>query len=116
MGGSVVHPVHTVRRAANHLIHGTINTFRHPLARLMAAVLRRPKLSQRIHEWLLRYPALYAQLLGVAREGRCRLLPALRRMRCRRKCAPHRSWRTHTRARQIYADLRTAAKSQNKSE
>ena len=118
MGGLVVHPVHTVRRAANHLIHGTINTFRHPLARLMAAVLRRPKLSQRIHEWLLRYPALYAQLLGVAREGGlvpAASGPASHAVQTQMRATPELA-NLSPRARQIYADLRTAAKSQNKSE
>ena len=69
MSGLVVHPVQTVRSGANHVVHGTINIFQKPLSRAMAAVLRRPQLSYRINQWLLRYPALHGQLLGVARKG-----------------------------------------------
>ena len=68
MGGLVLRPVATVRAGANKFVHYSINTFQRPLSRLMAAVLRRPQLSYRINRVLLRYPALYQQLLDVARR------------------------------------------------
>ena len=65
----LLHPVSTVRAGGNRVVHSAINTFQRPLVRLMAAVLRRPQLSYRINQCLLRYPALYQQLLDVARRG-----------------------------------------------
>ena len=67
--GLVTHPLRTLRSGANVIIHRAICTTERPLSRLMAAVLRRPQLSHRINSWLLRYPALYQQLIGVARRG-----------------------------------------------
>ena len=68
-GSLALHPMATARTGANQLIRHSIDTFQQPLSRLMAAVLRRPQLSHRINLWLLRYPALYQQLIGVARRG-----------------------------------------------
>lgn len=67
--GLVTDPLRTLRSGANVVIHRTICITESPLSRLMAAVLRRPQLSHRINHWLLRYPALYQQLIGVARRG-----------------------------------------------
>lgn len=67
--GLVAHPLRTLRSGANVVIHRAICSTERPLSRLMAAVLRRPQLSNRINSWLLRYPALYRQLIGVARRG-----------------------------------------------
>ncbi len=67
--GLVLRPLHALRSCVNVVIHRAIVMFERPLMRLMAAVLRRPGLSHRINQWLLRYPALYQQLLGVARRG-----------------------------------------------
>ena len=67
--GLVQRPAHTVRSGANAVIRRTIVISERPLSGLMAAVLRRPQLSHRINQWLLRYPALYQQLLDVARRG-----------------------------------------------
>ena len=68
-GSLALHPMATARTGANQLIRHSIDTFQQPLSRLMAAVLRRPQLSRRINLWLLRYPALHQQLIGVARRG-----------------------------------------------
>lgn len=110
MAGLVVHPADTVRSGANHVVHGTINTFQRPLSGLMAAVLRRPKLSNHINQWLLRYPALYQQLLGVARQGG--VVPAApthtpHGVPARVDAKPELASLT-PRARQIYADLQAA--------
>ena len=69
VAGLALHPLRAVRMGANRVVHRTIVISERPLSRLMAAVLRRPELSHRINLWLLRYPALYQQLLGVARRG-----------------------------------------------
>lgn len=68
-GSLVLRPATTARTSANWFIHRSIHTFQRPLSRLMAAVLRRPQLSYRINQVLLRYPALYRQLLEVAQRG-----------------------------------------------
>lgn len=67
--GLVTHPLRTLRSGANAVIHRTICIAERPLSRLMASVLRRPQLRYRINQLLLRYPALYQQLIGVARRG-----------------------------------------------
>ena len=69
IGGLVLHPVATVRAGANQFVHYSIKTFERPVSRLMGPVLRRPQLSYRINQVLLRYPALYRQLLEVAQRG-----------------------------------------------
>ena len=68
-GSLVLRPATTARTSANWFIHRSIHTFQRPLSRLMAAVLRRPQLSYRINRVLVRYPALYRQLLEVAQRG-----------------------------------------------
>ena len=67
--GLVTHPLRTLRSGANVAIHRAICITERPLSHMMAVVLRRPQLSHRISHWLLRYPALYQQLIGVARRG-----------------------------------------------
>lgn len=67
-GGLLVHPLHTVRAVFNHLVHGTINLLQRPLSWAMKWVLSKPDLSSRINSFLLRYPALHGQLMGVARQ------------------------------------------------
>ncbi len=70
VAGLVIHPVTTFRGGANRVVHRSIEAFQRPLSRFMAAILRRPKLSYRVNQLLLRYPALHQQLLGVAqRQG-----------------------------------------------
>ena len=69
IGGLVLHPVATARAGANQFVHYSIKTFERPVSRLMGPVLRRPQLSYRINQVLLRYPALYRQLLEVAQRG-----------------------------------------------
>ena len=118
VGGLVLHPASTVRNTGNQVLHSAINISQRPLSRLMAAVLRRPQLSYRINQWLLRYPALYQQLLGVAhRGGVAQGAPV---------CAPPGmqpnevitrelvSLTPH--ARQIYADLKSAIQQNKKAD
>ena len=109
-GSLALHPMATARTVANQLIHHSIDAFQRPLSRLMAAVLRRPQLSYRINQVLMRYPALYQQLLDVAHRSGVVAGAAT--------SSPH----THPagrlatpqlaslspRARQIYADLQAA--------
>lgn len=113
MGGLVLRPVATVRAGANKFVHYSINTFQRPLSRLMAAVLRRPQLSYRINRVLLRYPALYQQLLDVARRrgvvaGMSAASAHTQRIQGH-ITAPELAHLT-PRARQIYADLQQAIK------
>ena len=68
VAGLLIHPGATLRNSANHAVHCTVETSQRPLSRIMAAVLRRPKLAYRINQFLMRYPGLYQQLLGVARR------------------------------------------------
>ncbi len=66
-GGLLIHPKSTLRHTANSAIRGGIVTFERPLSYLMAQVLRRPKLSQRVDLWLQqRYPHLRQQLVDVS--------------------------------------------------
>ena len=110
IGGLVLHPVATARAGANQFVHYSIKTFERPVSRLMGPVLRRPQLSYRINQVLLRYPALYRQLLEVAQRGgviagvpvhSAHTAPATS------PAAPELASLT-PRARQIYADLQKA--------
>ena len=79
----------------------------------MAAVLRRPQLSYRINQVLLRYPALYQQLLDVARRrgvvaGMSAVSAHTQRIQGH-ITAPELAHLT-PRARQIHADLQQAIK------
>lgn len=118
VAGLALHPIPTVRNGANRVIHRTINISQRPLSRLMAAVLRRPELSHRINQWLLRYPALYQQLLGVARRGG--VVPgapvyAPQVVQAKGQAAPELDSLT-PRARQIYADLKTAIQNNKRTD
>lgn len=68
VAGLLIHSGASLRNSANHAVHCTVETCQRPLSGLMAAVLRRPKLAYRINQFLMRYPGLYQQLLGVARR------------------------------------------------
>lgn len=68
-GAIVLRPMATARTFANWVICNGIETFQRPLSKLIAYVLRRPQLSYRINQMLLRYPALHQQLVGVARRA-----------------------------------------------
>lgn len=116
--GLMLHPISTVRTAANRLIHRTIVISERPLSRLMASVLRRPELSHRINQWLLRYPALYQQLLGVAHRGGVVpgapvYSPAV--VQAKDQTIPDMTSLT-PRARQIYAGLKSAIQQQTKAD
>lgn len=118
IGGLVLHPVATARAGANKFVHYSINTFQRPLSRLMAAVLRRPQLSYRINQWLLRYPALYQQLLGVARQAGVvpgGPVPVQYPMWANHEKVPKLASLT-PHARQIYADLKTAIQHNKKAD
>lgn len=118
VGGLVLHPASTVRNGANWALHSVINISQRPLSVLMAAVLRRPQLSHRINQWLLRYPALYQQLLGVARRGgvgQGAPVYAPHGVQAKAAAAPELANLT-PRARQIYADLKTAIQQNKKAD
>lgn len=100
----------SLRTGVNVVIHRTINAARRPLSSLMAAVLRRPQLGRRINQWLMRYPALHQQLLGVARQSGVVPSSAVNMphgLQVPTYAKPELSSLT-PRARQIYADLQTA--------
>lgn len=105
--GLVLHPMHTVRSGTNAVIHRSIVIFQHPLSRLMAAVLRRPQLSHRINQWLLRYPALHQQLVDVVRQGSTVTDASVHSMQGQWDAKPELANLT-PRARQIYVDLQAA--------
>lgn len=110
VAGLALHPIPSVRMGANRVVQRMIIISERPLSRLMAAVLRRPQLSNRINQWLLRYPALYQQLLDVAHRGG--VVPgapvyAPDVVQAKGQAAPELASLT-PRARQIYADLKTA--------
>ena len=112
-GSLVLRPATTARTSANWFIHRSIHTFQRPLSRLMAAVLRRPQLSYRINQVLLRYPALYQQLLDVARSrGVVADMSAasVHAPRIREDITTLELVHLTPRARQIYADLQQAIK------
>ncbi|PIF93501.1 O-antigen chain-terminating methyltransferase [Acidovorax sp. 62] len=113
--GLVLRPLHALRSCVNVIIHHAIVVFERPLMRLMTAVLRRPRLSHSINQWLLRYPALYQQLLGVARRGGVTTAASTNISHPRTPHTPQvlvspELASLPPRARQIYADLQTAIK------
>lgn len=63
---AVKKPVNAARRSANFVLGGAINLFQRPLASLMALVLRKPQLSERLNHMLLRFPALHRHLLQIS--------------------------------------------------
>lgn len=103
-------PLHAARKSANFIVHRSISTFQRPISYFMGAILRRPKISYRINEWLLRYPALHQQLRGLARRGGA--VPDMANYSPKVAQAEGESEpelaRLTPRARQIYADLQTA--------
>ena len=110
VAGLFVHPSVTLRNSLNHAVHLKVETCQRPLSRIMSAVLRRPQLAYRINQFLMRYPALYQQLLGVARSQgvvpgspnySLPVTPAPQQL-------PAALEHLTPRARQIYADLKTA--------
>ena len=116
--GLALHPLRTVRMGANRVVHRAIVISERPLSRLMAAVLRRPELSHRINRWLLRYPALYQQLLDVAHRGGVApgapvYSPPV--VQAKGQTAPDLTNLT-PRTRQIYADLKSAIQQNTKAD
>ncbi len=68
-GGSVMISIGLfLRRGLNESIRRAIDTFQYPLSLVMRFVLRHPSLSTRLNTFLLKYPALYGQLLSVAQR------------------------------------------------
>lgn len=113
-GGLLVHPLHTVRAVLNHLLHGMINLLQRPLSWVMKWVLSKPELSSRINAFLIRYPALHGQLLGVARrEG---VVPGGGVMRvANQPVIDGELAHLSPRAKQIHADLTAAIERKRKS-
>lgn len=110
--GLFVHPGPTLRNTANYWIRSAIQLCQKPLSYLMAFVLRRPKLSGHINQWLLRcYPHLYQQLLDVAHRngvvGSTMSSPIYMPSQAGIRAAP-KSSRLNPRALQIYTDLQAA--------
>lgn len=58
-----------LQRSANHSLHLSIATLHRPIALMMRAVFRRPRLRFWLSQRLMRYPALYQQLLGVGQKA-----------------------------------------------
>ena len=110
VGGVFIRPTVAMRRLANGLLHSGIETFQRPLAAAMRFVLRHSALSHRLNQRLMRYPALYQQLLGVARRhGATTIVPSLISASAATKRLDHAGGRKLTpRARQIYDELKTA--------
>ena len=107
----LIHPGAALRKNVNHVVHCTVEACQRPLSRLMSAVLRRPKLAHHIHRLLMRYPALYQQLLGVAR--RQGVVPGVPNYGVPVVAVTEKSSESALadlppRARQIYADLKVA--------
>ena len=102
--------VHASQSCANRVLRHITETCHVLLSRLIAVVLRRPKLSYHINKWLLRYPALYQRLLGVARQGG--VLPGApvhpAHMARAQAYALSELANLSPRARQIYVDLQAA--------
>lgn len=110
-GAMVLRPVATARTCANWIICKGIETFQRPLSRLIGVVLRRPQLSYRINQVLLRYPALYQQLLSVAhRAGVIAVVQPTHSAHtsASTEFVPTELVNLTPRARQIYADLKKA--------
>jgi O-antigen chain-terminating methyltransferase len=115
----VLHARHTLQTAVNHTVHGAINTLQRPLSHIMRAVLRRPQLAYRSKHWLMRHPSLHQLLLDVARRqgvvpgapGHVPLAPAVPPT----LHAPDLQLLT-PRARQIYADLKTAIENNKRTD
>jgi O-antigen chain-terminating methyltransferase len=68
VGGVMIWHSFTLRRLANGLLSRSIHTLQRPLAATMHLVLRYPSFSHGLNQLLMRYPALYQQLLGIARR------------------------------------------------
>lgn len=67
VGRLVLNPGQQLRRGANTAVHHAINRCSKPLSKLIDVVLRRPKLSQRMNEWLLKWtPHLQGHLRSIA--------------------------------------------------
>lgn len=111
-------PLQTTKVLTNQSLAWALNTFRQPLTKVMAWVLAKPQLTNRINYWLLRWPHLHGHLLAIARQQgvipqtsslntgtpksptfESDLIPTLEQL--------------SPRARQIYFDLKTAISEKN---
>jgi O-antigen chain-terminating methyltransferase len=109
VGGWVIQPTVALRRLANGLLHSGIETFQRPLAAAMRFVLRHSALSHRLNQRLMRYPALYRQLLGVARRhGATAIVPPLIAASATKRLANRERLKLTPRACRIYDDLKAA--------
>lgn len=68
MAEQLKHPIQMLRNAVNFTIRTGLNALQRPLSRLMVIVMRDPKRSHRINNWLLTsFPALHTQLRDIGR-------------------------------------------------
>ena len=61
-------PEATIKRSANFALGTTINLLQKPLSGVIAAVLRKPGLSERLNHKLLRYPSLHRHLVQISQN------------------------------------------------
>lgn len=114
--GLLIRPDATLRKVANYAVYHILEICQQPLSRLMAMVFRRPKLAYRLNQTLMRYPALYQQLITVARrQGLVPGSPTYIVSAAGTQQPPEPAFaHLSPRARQVYAILKTAVE-KNKS-
>ncbi len=113
VGGVAMQGAFAGRRLANRWRDIRSHILERPLAAAMRFVLRHPALSHRLNQRLMRYPALYQPLLGVARRYGVMSTPrnnvAFASARSRFDCVDPSNMTP--RARLIYHDLKAAMES-----
>lgn len=113
VGGVAMQGAFAGRRLANRWRTIRSHILERPLAAAMRFVLRHPALSHRLNQRLMRYPALYQPLLGVARRYGVMSTPrnnvAFASARSRFDCVDQSNMTP--RARLIYHDLKAAIES-----
>lgn len=67
-GGFLLRPVASARGLANQILGWGLNTFKTPLAKVMAWVIAKNNVSKTINRWLQRWPHLHAHLVAIAHQ------------------------------------------------